>query len=202
MTTVTKPVVDIVFPLAGGPLPASYAAPLHAALLRLLPWLDEETDAAVHPLRRVTNVDGRVRLGAHSRLVVRVPETRADACAALAGRLLEVGEPLRLGQAQRRPLLAFPTVYSPLVVTGDRTEEAFLAAVLRTLENWDGRCEVIVGRAGTCAAHTEMLFGFSLMLHGVAPPLSLRAQSEGIGGYRKYGCGVFVPHRSASAVTA
>ncbi|HTT12398.1 MAG TPA: type I-MYXAN CRISPR-associated protein Cas6/Cmx6 [Burkholderiaceae bacterium] len=192
--------VDVAFALAGGPVLPDYAAPLHAALLRLLPWLDQEPDAAVHPLRRVTQVDGRICVGAHSRLVMRVPEARIDACAALEGRTLDLGEPLRLGRVQRRPLFAFPTLYSPLVVTGDRAEDAFLATVLRAVDEWDGRCEVIVGRAGTRAVESEALSGFSLMLHGAAPSLSLRAQSVGIGGYRKYGCGVFVAHRSADAV--
>jgi len=194
------PMVDVAFALAGGPVQPDYASHLHAALLRLLPWLDEEPDAAVHPLRRVTQVDGRLCVGAHSRLMMRVPEVRIDACAALEGCTLDLGEPLRLGRVQRRPLFAFPTLYSPLVVTGDRAEEAFLATVLRAVGKWDGSCAVIVGRAGIRAVDTAALPGFSLMLHGVAPSLSLRAQSEGIGGYRKYGCGVFVAHRSAAAV--
>jgi CRISPR-associated protein Cas6 len=194
--------VDVAFALAGGPVQADYAAPLHAALVRLLPWLDDEADAAVHPLRRVTAVDGRFTIGAHSRLVLRVPETRAEACASLAGLSLDLDEPLAVGPARRRTLFAFPTLYSPLVITGDRAEDDFLAAVQRTVEGWDGRCEVIVGRAGTRSLETGPRSGFSLMLHGVTPALSLRAQHEGVGGYRKYGCGVFVPHRSADAVVA
>lgn len=200
---VVSPMVDVVFALAGGPLPADYAVALQAALRRLLPWLDDEADAAVHPLRRVTSVDGRLYLGSHSRLAVRVRESRAEACSLLSGRTIDVGEPMTIGRAQRRPLFAFPTLYSPLVVTGDRAEDEFLAAVQRTVvDRWDSRCEVIVGRAGTRAHESGPLLGFSLMLHGVAPALSLRAQAEGVGGYRKYGCGVLIPHRSADAVVA
>lgn len=194
--------VDLVFPLAGGPVPADPAALLRAALRRLLPWLDHEPAAAVHPLRRVTHVDGCTYLGAHSRLVIRVPDARVAACAALEGQSLDVGQAVQVGRAQRRPLLAFPTLYASLVVTGDRSEGAFLAAVERAVDSWHGRCELIVGRAGQRAADGDTLTGFSVMLHGAAPGLSLRAQIDGVGGYRQYGCGVFVPHRSADAVSA
>jgi CRISPR-associated protein Cas6 len=198
----TAPMVDVAFALAGGPVRPDYAAPLHAALRALLPWLDDEPLAAVHPLKRVTQVDGRICLGAHSRLVMRVPETHAALCATLEGRTLDVGEELQVGRSQRRALFAFPTLYSPLVVTGDSTEPDFLATILRTVDRWQGRCEVIVGRAGTRAVETEVLAGFSLMLHGVGPAISMCVQAEGLGSHRKYGCGVFVPHRSADAVAA
>ena len=87
-----------------------------------------------------------------------------------------------------------------LVVTGDDTEEDFLATVQRAVARWESGCQVIVGRAGNRRADTGPLVGFSVMLHGVSPAVSLRAQAEGVGGYRKLGCGVFVPHRSADAV--
>ena len=201
MTAARAPaMIDVAFALTGGPVRSDYAAPLHAALRRLLPWLDDEPAAALHPLRRVTQVDGSLCVGSHSRLVLRVPEARLDACAALEGRALDLDQPLQVGKAQRRPLFAFPTLYSSLVVTGDRAEDQFLAAVLHAIETWDTRCQVIVGRAGTRAVEAGALAGFSLMLHGMAPAESLRAQAEGVGGYRKYGCGVFIPHRSADAV--
>lgn len=196
------PMIDVMFVITGGPLRRDYAAPLHAALGRALPWLDDESAAAVHPLRGVTCVDGRLCLGARSRLLLRVPEERIRDCAALSGRSLNLDEPIAVGTAQLRPLNPYRTLYSRLVVTGDDTEEHFLAAVKQAVANWDTACQIIVGRAGTCAGDTAAVSGFSVMLHGVSPQVSLRAQTEGVGGYRKFGCGVFVPHRSADAVGA
>jgi CRISPR-associated protein Cas6 len=195
--------IDVAFAVQGGPLDRDYAAALHAQLRVLLPWFDDEPRAGVHPLRGTTAVDGRVQVGPRTRLVLRVPAARIDACLALAGRTLALREPLHVGAGRLRPLLPYRTVYSPLVITGDATEDRFLAAVQRVLATWDAACEVIVGRAGARridAAGTEALAGFSVMLHGTSPALSLRAQEDGIGGYRKFGCGVFVPHRSADAV--
>jgi hypothetical protein len=43
--------------------------------------------------------------------------------------------------------------------------------------------------------------GFSLKVHGLEVDTSLRLQQEGLGGERKRGCGVFVPHKSIVAVS-
>lgn len=193
-------VVDVAFALQGGPVDPDYAAPLHAQLRRALPWFDDELEAGVFPLRGVTAVDGRWYLGPRSRLVLRVPAARAAACAALAGRSLALHAPLRVGTPHVRSLLPYATVYSPLVVTGDAKEDTFLAAVLRTVAGWNTLCQVIVGRAGSRRVDAGAMEGFSVMLHGVAPEVSLRVQEQGLGGYRKFGCGLFLPHRSADAV--
>lgn len=200
--TTTATMIDVALALSGGPVQNDYAAPLHAALLGRLPWLDDEPGCAVHPLRHVTQIDGRICVGAHSRLVLRVPTARATECAALTGHRLDIDAPLRVGAARPRPLLAFPTLYSSIVVTGDRGEGDFLATIRRTIDQWDPRCQVIVGRAATRDVPGAALAGFSVMLHGIDTTVSLRAQIEGVGGYRTYGCGVFVPHRSADAVVA
>jgi CRISPR-associated protein Cas6 len=193
-------VVDLVFALRGGPIEYDYAASLHAQLRVALPWLDAETDAGVFPLRGATAVDGKWLLGPRSKLVLRVPAARAGDCAALAGRSLALREPVQLGQARARALLPYRTLYSPLVVTGDAAEDRFLATVLRAVAAWNSMCQVVVGRAGTRRVDAGAMEGFSVMLHGVSPETSLRVQEQGLGAYRKFGCGLFLPHRSADAV--
>jgi CRISPR-associated protein Cas6 len=51
------------------------------------------------------------------------------------------------------------------------------------------------------AQDTEIV-GYSLMLHELSPDDSLRMQAIGLGKERKFGCGIFVPHKSAAAVGA
>jgi hypothetical protein len=46
------------------------------------------------------------------------------------------------------------------------------------------------------------LRGYSLMLDGLTPAGALRMLEAGIGRHRRWGCGVFVPHKSAVAVGA
>jgi CRISPR-associated protein Cas6 len=193
-------VLDLAFVVSGGPIERDYADALHAQLLAALPWLDEEPRAGVHPLRGVTPADGRLLLGARTRLTLRVPGARVDECLVLQDRVLALHEPLRVGRAQPRSLLPYRTLYSPLVVTGDESETPFLRRVQDTIAAWGAACQVIVGRAGERHTGAGDLHGFSVMLHGVTPELSLRAQQEGVGGYRGFGCGLFVPHRSADAL--
>jgi hypothetical protein len=44
------------------------------------------------------------------------------------------------------------------------------------------------------------LVGCSLMLSGLDREQSLRVLRHGLGGHRRLGCGLFVPHKSAAAV--
>ena len=42
--------------------------------------------------------------------------------------------------------------------------------------------------------------GFSVLLHGMTPELSLRLQERGLGELRLQGCGIVVPYKSVAAV--
>lgn len=192
--------VDVAFAVQGGPVEREYAAPLREAVAAALPWLDQQPGAGIHPLRGTTLVDGRLCVGARTRLMLRVPQARAGDCAALEGRSLPLREPLLVGRARTRDLLPHRTLYCPLVVTGDDAEEAFLATVQEAVAARRFACQVIVGQAGSRQVAAGPQRGFSVMLHGVSAESSLRAQEEGVGGYRLFGCGLFVPHRSADAV--
>jgi CRISPR-associated protein Cas6 len=192
--------IDLAFTVQGGPIDREYASALREAVAPVLPWLDAEPGAGIHPLRGTTLVDGCLCVGARTRLVLRVPQARVADCAALEGRSLGLREPLLVGHGRTRELLPHRTLYCPLVVTGDEAEEAFLAAVQASVASLQIACQVIVGRAGSRRIAAGARRGFSVMLHGVNAESSLRAQEEGVGEYRMFGCGLFVPHRSADAV--
>ena len=192
--------VDFAYAIAGASVERDYPAGLYAALRALAPWLDEEPSAAVHPLRGLTPAAGSLLLGGRSRLLLRVPESRIDACEQLQGRSLGLPVPLAIGRASLRELLAHPVLHAKLVVTGADDEGAFLAEVERALAGLALDCETIVGRRGEIAVGDQRLAGFSLMLHGLSAEQSLTAQAHGIGLHRKLGCGVFVPHKSVAAV--
>ena len=44
------------------------------------------------------------------------------------------------------------------------------------------------------------LQGYGLMLDGLSPAAALRVLEAGVGRHRRWGCGIFVPHKSAVAV--
>jgi len=192
--------VDYAFAVTGTSVDRDYPVGLYEALRALAPWLDEEPLAGVHPLRGLTPAAGSLLLGGRVRLMLRVPESRIDACERLRGRLLELPTPLQIGHASRRELLAHPVLHARLVVTGADDEGEFVADITHELAELDLGCETVVGRRGELRIGEQPVAGFSLMLHGLSTADSVRAQTHGLGLHRKLGCGLFVPHKSVAAV--
>jgi CRISPR-associated protein Cas6 len=193
--------LDFTFDVAGDIIDSNYPAALYHALVRRLPWLDEEPLAGVHPIRGLTPCPGGMLVGGRTRIVLRVPEHRAAACALLEGTDLEVGAPLHVGRASRRELLPYPVLHSRLVITGAEDEMAFMQDVAGELAALGIDCDTIVGRRGELSVEPDrVLVGYSLMLHGLSPEASRLAQERGVGQQRKLGCGLFIPHKSVAAV--
>lgn len=194
--------LDFAFALTGDTIAPDYGDALYRALAAALPWIDEEPLAGVHPIRGLTACAGRLLVGGRTRLVLRLPRERADACAGLRGARLELPAPLQVGPFTQRELLPYPVLHSHLVVTGAAEEGDFLEDIARATAELGIKGEAIVGRRGALRAAAQRFDGFSLMLHGLTPEDSLRAQRYGIGLHRMLGCGLFVPHKSIAAVGA
>ncbi len=194
--------LDFAYAVRGDMIDRDYPFALCAALLDALPWLAAEPRAGVHPLRGATTCGEGLLLGGRARLVLRAPAARAEECARLQGRLLEVPAPLHIGSINQRELLPYPVLHARLVVTGSADEAEFVADVERGIEQLQIDCEIIVGRRGEVCVCGRRVAGFSLMLHGLSPEHSLRAQEHGLGLHRMLGCGLFVPHKSVAAVGA
>ncbi len=192
--------LDFAFSVAGESVDRDYPQGLYEALRTAAPWLDEEPLAGVHPMRGLTPNAGALLIGGRTRLVLRVPESRSEACERLQGIALALPAPLHIGSVSRRELLPHPVLHAKLVVTGAEDEADFVADIARAVDELGLDCETIVGRRGELLIGEQRLAGFSLMLHGLSAAQSLKAQAHGVGQYRKLGCGVFVPHKSVAAV--
>lgn len=196
-----RPVVDLAFELGGGSVAGDHAAALWRALERALPWLGEDGETAVHPIRAARLTGGRLALNRRSRLMLRLPQGRVTAALALSGTRLDLdGEAIEPGRALARTLIAHPTLYAQRVVTGDEDEIAFMASAERELAALAVRGDFICGRRSAVRGPAGELVGFSVMLTGLRQEDSLRVQTAGLGRHRTLGCGVFVPHRATAAV--
>jgi CRISPR-associated protein Cas6 len=192
--------LDIAFAVAGEMIDREYSYALYRALARALPWLIDEPLAGVHPIKGLTACAGGLLIGGRTRLVLRAPSARAEECGDLQGKVLELPAPISIGSFTRRELLPYPVLHSHLVVTGAEEESQFLEDVERAKAALGIGGESIVGRRGEVRVGELHFIGFSLMLHGLTPVDSLRAQELGLGQHRMLGCGVFVPHKSIAAV--
>ena len=200
----TDAAVDVVFPLAGQSLPRDHAQALQRSLCAQLPWLNAGASDAltgIHPIKLVPGDDSPALLSRRSSLMLRVSEQRAGDLLALSGLELQVaGYALILGPAHLRRLQAHATLYAYKVAASSTDEVAFMAMMSNEL------ARLAIGGERVCGKHNPMstddgeISTFSLMLHALPPEQSLRLQIHGLGPHRTLGCGIFVPHKSASAV--
>jgi len=191
--------LDAVFALEGGSVPEDYAYLLWQQAARILPWLEQEVHSGFLPLRGAVN-GADLLLPRRARLTLRVPAARAAQAAALSGHALQLGsQVLRIGAMVQRDLQAHPTLHAQLVESPDE-EAQFLEQVAQRLKEMGVVCRCICGRRGTRAGGGLSLRGYSLLLHDLKPAESLRIQRAGLGGYRRYGCGIFVPYKEISGL--
>ena len=84
--------VDLAGPLQGRELPRDHRLLLAQALVQALPWVADDPQVALHPVKVVHGSGDRALLSARSRLMLRVPRERAGALQSLTGHTLHVGE--------------------------------------------------------------------------------------------------------------
>lgn len=193
-------VVDVVFGLQGGPLALDYADLLWRAVQGRLPWLADEPGAGIHPLAGVSAGDAEIYLTRRARLTLRLPRHRVAAAEALSGSRLALGEGVLVGASTVKHLSQITTLYSPFVTVGLADEAAFQAACQAALAADGISARLVCGKAHVGRGGGSEWHGFSLMLFGLSIENSLRVQQQGLGGERKRGCGIFVPHKAVNAV--
>jgi len=192
--------VDLVFVLEGRAVAEDYADLLWQSVRRALPWFEDETDAAVHPLVGTSPGSGELYLSRRSRLVLRVAADAVERTMALSGTEFDLGGRVRVGAATRRELGQSKVLYSHFVEVGLADEVAFLDECRRLLDAAQVGGEMVAGRPQRMRVGASDLRGFSLMLHGLNAAESIRLQHAGLGNERKRCCGVFIPHKAVASV--
>ena len=194
--------LDMVFPLHGHALEADPALDLQHVLLQACPFLQTDALSGIHPVRLVPS--GEVALlSQRSRLLLRVRSERKRQLADLSGRELKVGaHVLVLGDAYERELLPHATLYAYSVASpADADELRFMEWVAQQLKAMDVQAHAVCGKHHMRCGPDGPLHAFSLMLHGQGSAQALRILEQGLGPQRLLGCGLFVAHKSAAAVS-
>lgn len=216
--------VDLAFPVtaaAGGEaiLAVDHAYPLFAALCRIVPELHGDRRIGIHPIPGRLIGHRQLRIDLRARLILRVPPDRISSFLPIAGHRLDLdGTRLAVGPPDVRALRPWPALRSRLVVIRGFTEpELFLEAARRQLFalNLRGARVRLVprraarpwereGRGGpgpwvrrTVRIRDRQVVGYALDVEDLAPHESLLLQAAGIGGRRRFGCGLFLPRRTS-----
>ena len=205
--------IDVAFRLSGRWLPVDHACALQAAVVTVLPWLEDEPAAGIHSIHGAASGNGWERPGRGSgemlslsrrtRLVLRVPAGRAEATSELCERRLDIdGCEVVTGTRQPRPLRPAGTVFARYVVDEeDGDEERFVERVASALDALSVSArKLLCGRSHRIVSAQRVLDARSLMVADLGPEESLAIQCRGIGPGRLLGCGLFVPHKDIGLV--
>lgn len=197
--------IDLVFDLSGGTLPAGYPFALWAEIVRLAPRLATEKFVGVLPLRTAESSEGLL-LPKRAKLVLRLPATHAGhAAACLSGHQLNVtvngmqSVSLLLGNGRTHQIHPYPTLHAQLV-TGASDELVFTDWINSQLSEMGITGKLICGKRRTLAGEQRSISGYSLVIHDLKPDASLQLQYAGLGEERRFGCGIFVPHKVISGL--
>ena len=204
---------DVAFRLSGRWLFVDHACALRSAVVKVLPWLEDEPAAGIHPIHGAASGNGWERPGGEpgdmlvlsrrTRLVLRVPIGRAGETAALCGRRLDVGGcELAVGARQVRALHPAGTVFARYVVDEEGAdEERFVERVASELEARSVAArKLLCGRSHRIESAGTAYLARSLLIADLDPEESLAVQCRRLGPGRLLGCGLFVPHKDIGPV--
>jgi len=209
-------IVDLAYSIDCRSVPLEHGYTLSEAILEILPWLTDEEFASIHQIHGAESGNGWMRpdntenevlyLSRRTRMVIRVPKHRIEDARQLTGAVLDVdGHTLEVGEATIRKLVALSTVFSRYIVCDEiKTEAEFEDEVISSLlQNADVRVrKMLCGRTHTISLPGNKLFTRSIMLADLAPAEAVRLQQQGLGEYRKLGCGIFLPHKGIPDLSA
>lgn len=195
-------ITDMQFELHGKNVPKDHGYLLFLELLRHMPWLIDEEQLGIHRIQGADTGQGQLMLNRRTKLVIRTPHERVEQLAALCGKTIAMGgETLTIGPSKLRPLTLHTPLYAHCVTTGSDDERDFTRDIIRQLDDLGIDTRFICGRRQIIHTEAGETSGFSLMLHGLPVEHAIRVQQVGIGGNRKIGCGIFIPHKSIQALT-
>ena len=211
------PHVDVQFPVHGTLIPVDHGYHLFSAASQIIPALHGDAEMGIHPMSGTPMGNRCQAITERSCLTIRLPAERIKEVLPLAGKALNLGEhTVRVGVPYTRALIPSPRLHSRLVIIKGFTEpEPFLEAVQRQLSALEvqGKASLIeqahaerANQARQGGSHSTFLrrtirirdkeiVGFAVKLSTLTAEESMLVQERGIGGRRRFGCGIFVPIR-------
>ena len=190
--------VDLCYPiLQGGALEVDHGHDLYLALRAACAGIVRIPGLGVHAVRGVPgDRKGDLLLTGESEVRLRMPAGSAPLVGELEGALLNVGgRGLQLGEPRIRPLAPVSALWARTVTI--HFQNPCRPAAQAQLEQrfaqdfpW-GSLRIL--RARTVRFEGRQLIGFEVAVRSLAPQASLLLQSQGFGGRRVLGCGLFVP---------
>lgn len=203
---ISDAVVDLVFSLRCKTLPVDHAYALSCAVVKALPWMEQEPVAGVHTIHVAESGNGWMRpdgandilyLSRRTKFTIRLPKTRVADALALSGQTLDVvGHPLHIESGTTRLLSNLTTLFARYLVAEGDDESTFLKETVEQLAAIGVKPKkMLCGIAKSIQTPGRVVKARSLMLAELTPEESIRLQQQGLGSQRLLGCGLFIPHK-------
>lgn len=204
-------VVDLIYKIKCKQVPTTHAYELAEAMYKALPWIKDEPSVGIHQIHGATTGNGWIRpadgeliyLSKRSKMSLRVPKSRVDDAHKLTGQVLDIaGCTVEVGQAMTKMMHPLPTVFARYVVVPDGMDETeFTYWVAEELSQRDIQLnKLLCGISHQLNLPDGSYETRSVMIADLDKLTSVALQEEGIGPFRHYGCGIFLPQKGIKAV--
>jgi len=201
-----SPVLDVIYNINGSTLPVDYHSAIASALIKTFDWWADEKELSFYLMLageegngwfQEDNPQAVLYFSRRCKLVVRTPIALLDTVLSMSGlKLLVEQHEVNIIHKHNRNLSFSPTLYARHVVS-NLDEMQFLETVQQQLTDMRINCKkMLCGKSRLLNTSFGSLPTRSLMLNNLNKEDSLRLQQQGLGNYKKYGCGVFVPYKS------
>lgn len=208
--------LDIVFDVNGSELPVDHGYALFSAISHIVPGIHDDESVGIHPINGLLAGNRLMHITRSSKLVIRTLNERVRDIMQLSGKRIMVdGHKISIGLPVPHTLRPAPVLQSRLVVIkGFVDADSFLNACrhqLTTLgisadteiphKQYTHSFERKTGSVGTdnnlirrtLRIHDKVIVGYAVRVKNLNPVDSIRLQEVGLGGRRRFGCGIFTP---------
>ena len=193
-------------------LPVDHIAQLSQVILEIAPYLKNEPNFGIHTIHGAESGNGWQRAedgstifypSARSLLRLQSPSAIASKVRRdldnLTVRLFD--HDLTLRQAKINKLYSCDTIFARYVADENKDENKFLYHINNKLKQLNIKANKLVcGMAHTIKIPKGKILTRSLMLADLDISDALLLQSLGIGDYKQFGCGLFLPHKKVEDV--
>jgi CRISPR-associated protein Cas6 len=197
--------VDLVFPATGTSIATDHAYHLYSALAGLVSkFHDADGSLRFASITGAGVSGGRLELGPHSQLTVRLPQDEIRIALPLAGKRLSIGDSwVRLGVPAVRTLVPAPALVARIVTFKNAEDpDAFLVTARAKLAELgvSGEPQLPIHIEGPRAGQPKRrvirikdvtITGYSLLVSELSSTDSVKLQECGLGGRTRIGCGFF-----------
>lgn len=190
------------FSVYGQDIPVDHGEFLYAAISRQCPELHQMEDFHISPIVRTMAIDERLSLLPGSCFFARVPEAYLPQLVRICGKTLQLRDSLvRVGPLQVQLIQPVPALRSRIVtIKNALTEERMREKIEEALDTTRTSANIRILRRRIISIHGRKVVGFGIHLSDLTDEVSLSIQVAGLGGRRRFGCGVFLPESEVSGL--